>query len=37
MFFNDVLSLKGSSPENESFISRSVLGTESDGEGPRCM
>ena len=28
---------RGGSPKIESFISGSVWGTESNGEGPRCM
>ena len=30
-------SKRGSSPKNESFVSGSVWGAESNGEGPRCM
>ena len=29
--------LKGKFTQNSNFISRSVLGAESNGEGPRCM
>ena len=28
---------RGRSPKNDNFMSRSVQGAESNGEGPRCM
>ena len=32
-----ILIKRGSSPKNDKFISRSVRGAVSNGEGPRCM